>query len=122
MYNIFASDELTARSEVVASQLMPAAFSVSTDDADKWQLQSGDMLTVTVKGVATTLPVQLVDYLAESCVGYPVGQAGALEALLAQPYTDISIVKSATTNIVTQAVSPANNGGVTAQVTPGEGV
>ena len=56
---------------------MPAAFSVSTDDADKWQLQSGDMLTVTVKGVATTLPVQLVDYLAESCVGYPVGQAGA---------------------------------------------
>lgn len=122
VYNIFASDELTARSDVVASQLLPAAFSVSTDDADKWQLQSGDMLTVTVKGVATTLPVQLVDYLAESCVGYPVGQAGALEALLAQPYTDISIVKSATTNTATQAVPPANNGGVTAQVTPGEGV
>ena len=78
------------------------------------------MLTVTVKGVATTLPVQLVDYLAESCVGYPVGQAGELEALLAQPYTDISIVKSATTNTV---VPPAaNNGGLTAQVTPGEGV
>ena len=122
VYNIYASDTLTARSEVVASQLLPAAFSVSTEDADKWQLQASDLLTVTVDGVATTLPVQLVDYLAEGCVGYPVGQAGALEALLAQSPTTISMTKSAMTNNVTQAVYPAAANAVTAQVTPGEGV
>ena len=119
VYNIFCSDELTARSEVVASQLLPAAFSVSTDDAHKWQLQSGDMLTVTVKGVCTTLPVQLVDYLAESCVAI-LWVRGCIRSPASAAYTDISIVKSATTNTV---VPPAaNNGGVTAQVTPGGGI
>ena len=104
VYNIFASDTLTSRSEVVASQLIAPAFSVAAEDAQQWQLQQGDLLTVTVNEVTTTLPVQVVDYLAEGCIGYPVGQSGALEGKMTQATdgTLISFSKSTTMNNVTQ--------------------
>ena len=94
IYNIFASDSLTRRSEVVASQLVEPVFSVSADDAQTWQLQVGDSLTVKAGEISVTLPVKLVDYLAEGCVGYPVGQVPALTAQLSQPDVMVSFYKA----------------------------
>ena len=77
---------------------------MAAEDAQQWQLQQGDLLTVTVNEVTTTLPVQVVDYLAEGCIGYPVGQSGALEGKMTQATdgTLISFSKSTTMNNVTQ--------------------
>ena len=69
-------------------------FSVSADDAQTWQLQVGDSLTVKAGEISVTLPVKLVDYLAEGCVGYPVGQVPALTAQLSQPDVMVSFYKA----------------------------
>lgn len=94
IYNIFASDSLTARSDVVQSQIINPVFTVSRDDAAAWQLGDSDALTVTVNGEAVTLPVQIVDYVAEGCVGYPVGQVPTLSAALLQADAQITINKA----------------------------
>ncbi|ELA08778.1 NADH dehydrogenase subunit G [Moraxella macacae 0408225] len=93
IYNIFASDNLASRSEVVASQLIEPVFSVCRDDAKIWQLQAGDILTVKANHVVQTLPVKLVDYLAEGCIGYPVGQVPELTAELAKDDVTVSFAK-----------------------------
>lgn len=101
IYNIFASDSLTARSDVVQSQLINPVFTVSRDDAATWQLGETDALTVSVNGESITLPVQIVDYVAEGCVGYPVGQVPSLSAALEQANTQITIQKANQTSVNT---------------------
>lgn len=100
IYNIFASDNLTSRSYVVASQLIEPMFTVANDDAKLWQLQSGDKLTVKVNNTAVTLPVKLVDYLADGCIGYPVGQVPSLTAELTKNHVSVSFIKAGLTNQV----------------------
>jgi NADH-quinone oxidoreductase subunit G len=101
IYNIFASDSLTARSDVVQSQLINPVFTVSRDDAATWQLGETDALTVSVNGESITLPVQIVDYVAEGCVGYPVGQVPSLSAALEQANAQITIQKANQTSVNT---------------------
>ena len=74
VYNIFAKSAMATRSPLIASQLPTAVFSIAADDADYWQVAEGDWLAVTTDGVRIELPVHIVDYLAEGCIGYPVGQ------------------------------------------------
>lgn len=100
IYNIFASDNLTSRSYVVASQLIEPMFTVANDDAKLWQLQSGDKLTVKVNNTAVTLPIKLVDYLADGCIGYPVGQVPSLTAELTKNHVSVSFIKAGLTNQV----------------------
>lgn len=88
VYNMFASSEFASRSPIVAEQLIPAVFSLSQMDAEKLGIQQGELLTVTVANQSVgnqsiALPVQIVDYLAENCLGYPVGQVNALTTVLA---------------------------------------
>ncbi|MDO4699233.1 MAG: NADH-quinone oxidoreductase subunit NuoG [Moraxella sp.] len=73
IYNLFSSNALISRSQVVASQIKPATWTISTDDANKWLLKDGDKLTLSQHGISVTLPVQVVDYVADGCIGYPVG-------------------------------------------------
>lgn len=114
IFNIFASSELAARSPVVAEQLVTPVFSIGRDDAADWQLQDGDMITVTVGQAQATLPVKLVDYLAEGCIGYPAGQVPALHiALSSHQKPDVQVAKAA------QATSVADS---SVMVTAGEGV
>lgn len=84
IYNLFASSAYASRSEVVASQLMPAMFSVCADDAKLWGIEDKQLLTLSVNDETISLPVQVVDYLAENCIGYPVGQATTISTLLNQ--------------------------------------
>lgn len=74
VYNIFASSNLEARSPIIADQLIPPVFSIGEQESQVFGLQSGDALSVTLGNLTVTLPVQIVAYLAENCVGYPVGQ------------------------------------------------
>lgn len=78
MYNIFASGELESRSPIIAGQLIAPAFSLSEADAHLLGVKQGDLLAVTLANQVLSLPVQLVDYLPENCIGYPVGQSHAI--------------------------------------------
>lgn len=94
IYHIFASDALTARSDVIQTQIKPPMFMVSADDAQNWQLQSGDLITVSVNHMPVTLPVEIVDYLAEGCIGYPQGQVPMLSAQLQKADVHIAVNKA----------------------------
>lgn len=78
LYNIFASAEMASRSPIVATQLPVATWKIGADDAQNWQVNEGDYLEIEVNQHAMTLPVQVVPYLAEGCIGYPVGQVDIL--------------------------------------------
>ncbi len=99
VYNLFASSAYASRSPVVQSQLIEPVFTVSKQDAQNWQLQAGDSLALTVNQQTVTLPVNIVDYLAEGCVGYPVGQVVELTTELANTQSAITV---SMTKVVTE--------------------
>ena len=74
IYNLYASSMMASRSPVVAEQLSLATWRVGIDDAKDWNIADGDYLAIEINKQQITLPVQLVGYLAEGCIGYPVGQ------------------------------------------------
>lgn len=74
IYNLYASSMMASRSPVVAEQLPLATWRVGIDDAKDWGLEAGDYLAIEIDKQQITLPVELVGYLAEGCIGYPVGQ------------------------------------------------
>ena len=74
VYNIYASSIMASRSPIVAEQLPVAAWRIAIDDANAWGVSQGDYLAIEIDNQDITLPVQLVPYLAEGCIGYPVGQ------------------------------------------------
>ena len=78
IYNIYASSMMASRSPVVAEQLPVAAWRVGIDDAKEWGIAAGDYLAIEIDKQQITLPVELVGYLAEGCIGYPVGQVSII--------------------------------------------
>ncbi|MGM8898567.1 MULTISPECIES: NADH-quinone oxidoreductase subunit NuoG [unclassified Psychrobacter] len=78
IYNIYASSIMASRSPIVAEQLPVAAWHISVDDAKDWNIATGDYLAIEINKQQIILPVQLVGYLAEGCIGYPVGQVNII--------------------------------------------
>lgn len=78
IYNIYASSMMASRSPIVAEQLPVAAWRIGMDDAKDWNITEGDYLDIEIDKQQITLPVQLVGYLAEGCIGYPVGQVSII--------------------------------------------
>ena len=78
IYNLYASSMMASRSTVVAEQLPLATWRVGIDDAKAWGLAAGDYLAIEIDKQQITLPVEFVDYLAEGCIGYPVGQVSII--------------------------------------------
>ena len=74
IYNIYASSMMASRSPIVAEQLPVAAWHIGRDDAKEWAIASGDYLALEIDKQQIILPVKIVHYLAEGCIGYPVGQ------------------------------------------------
>lgn len=74
VYNLFSSSALVSSSPVVASQIQPATWLIARDDAERWHIKAGDMLTISQQGVSVSLPVALTDYVADGCIGYPAEQ------------------------------------------------
>ena len=88
IYNIFASSPMAVRSPVVAGQLPVATWRIGSEDAARWDIVEGDYLQIEMDGQQMTLPVSVVPYLAEGCIGYPVGQVNILHpAMPAMPAT-----------------------------------
>ncbi|MGB5877138.1 MAG: NADH-quinone oxidoreductase subunit NuoG [Psychrobacter nivimaris] len=78
IHNIYASSMMASRSPIVAEQLPVAAWRIGIDDAKDWNIVAGDYLAIEIDKQQITLPVQLVGYLAEGCIGYPVGQVSII--------------------------------------------
>ncbi|MEN6670891.1 NADH-quinone oxidoreductase subunit NuoG [Psychrobacter sp. B38] len=78
IYNIYASSMMASRSPIVAEQLPVATWRLGIDDAKDWNIAAGDYLAIEVDKQQIVLPVQLVSYLAEGCIGYPVGQVSII--------------------------------------------
>lgn len=78
VYNIYASSMMASRSPIVAEQLPVAAWRIGIDDAKDWNIATGDYLAIEIDKQQIALPVQLVNYLAEGCIGYPVGQVNII--------------------------------------------
>ena len=78
IYNIYASSMMASRSPIVAEQLPVPTWSIGIDDAKDWNIAAGDYLAIEIDKQQIILPVQLVGYLAEGCIGYPVGQVSII--------------------------------------------
>lgn len=76
VYDLFASGMLSHRSEVVASQITPPAFYINQDDATKWLIKQGDHLAIIQNDIKVICRVEVVDYLADGCIGYVANQSG----------------------------------------------
>ena len=83
IHNIYASSMMASRSPVVAEQLPVAAWRIGMDDAKDWNIANGDYLAIEIDKQQITLPVQIVGYLAEGCIGYPVGQVSIIHPSMA---------------------------------------
>ena len=82
VYNIYASSMMASRSPIVAEQLPVATWRIGMDDAKDWNIATGDYLAIEVDKQQIILPVQLVPYLAEGCIGYPVGQVSIIHPMM----------------------------------------
>jgi len=78
IHNIYASSMMASRSPIVAEQLPVATWRIGIDDAKDWNIAAGDYLAIEIDKQQITLPVQLVGYLAEGSIGYPVGQVSII--------------------------------------------
>ena len=78
VHNIYASSMMASRSPIVAEQLPVAAWRIGMDDAKDWNIANGDYLAIEIDKQQITLPVQIVGYVAEGCIGYPVGQVSII--------------------------------------------
>ena len=78
IYNIFASSPMASRSPIVAAQLPEPAWYIGAEDAAAWSILDGEYLQIDTDGQQISLPVMVVPYLAQGCIGYPVGQVTIL--------------------------------------------
>ncbi len=98
IYNIYASSMMASRSPIVAEQLPVATWRIGADDASNWNMTTGDHLEVTIDNQQIVLPIQVVPYLAEGCIGYPVGQVAIIHPSM--PASVCRVVASAPVDII----------------------
>lgn len=110
VYNLYASSMMASRSTVVAEQLPLATWRVGIDDAKAWGLAAGDYLAIEIDKQQITLPVELVDYLAEGCIGYPVGQVSIIHPSMPASVRKVDAPVTMMGSMATDnAVTPNNN-------------
>ncbi|WP_313206165.1 NADH-quinone oxidoreductase subunit NuoG [Psychrobacter faecalis] len=109
VYNLYASSMMASRSAVVAEQLLLATWRVGIDDAKAWGLAAGDYLAIEIDKQQITLPVELVDYLAEGCIGYPVGQVSIIHPSMPASVRKVDAPVTMMGSMATDNVVTANN-------------
>ena len=110
VYNLYASSMMASRSTVVAEQLPLATWRVGIDDAKAWGLAAGDYLAIEIDKQQITLPVELVGYLAEGCIGYPVGQVSIIHPSMPASVRKVDAPVTMMGSMATDnAVTPNNN-------------
>ncbi|MFT4020157.1 MAG: NADH-quinone oxidoreductase subunit NuoG [Acinetobacter sp.] len=83
MHHIFASGEFTLKTPAMESRIPEAVFAVGEQDASRLNVQDGQQLTVKSGETTIRLPVQIIEYLPEGYIGYPIGLAPTVS--LAEP-------------------------------------
>ncbi|AWT49433.1 NADH-quinone oxidoreductase subunit G [Psychrobacter sp. YP14] len=111
VHNIYGSSPMAHRSPVVAEQMQAPAFQIGVEDAEHWQVKTNDWLAITVDGQRVELPVLVVPYLAEGCIGYPVGQVPILHGHLPASVVKIDPPKSDKTIVTTTKPHLEGQGG-----------
>lgn len=76
LYHLYGSEELSARSEVVATQVPATYIALGSADAARLGISDGSAVRITVSGVARTLTARVHPALAAGLVGVPAGLAG----------------------------------------------
>jgi NADH-quinone oxidoreductase subunit G len=76
LYQVFGSEELTAKSPAIAELAGEAYLAMSSTVADSLQVSDGDGVSVHSGKAAIELAVRIVDSLPDGGVGYPVGLPG----------------------------------------------
>lgn len=109
IYNLYASSMMASRSAVVAEQLPLATWRVGIDDAKAWGLAAGDYLAIEIDKQQITLPVELVDYLAEGCIGYPVGQVSIIHPSMPASVRKVDAPVTMMGSMATDNAVAANN-------------
>ena len=109
VYNLYASSMMASRSTVVAEQLPLATWRVGIDDAKAWGLAAGDYLAIEIDKQQITLPVELVGYLAEGCIGYPVGQVSIIHPSMPASVRKVDAPVTMMGSMATDNAVAANN-------------
>lgn len=109
VYNLYASSMMASRSHVVAEQLPLATWRVGIDDAKAWGLAAGDYLAIEIDKQQITLPVELVGYLAEGCIGYPVGQVSIIHPSMPASVRKVDAPVTMMGSMATDNATTANN-------------
>ena len=109
IYNLYASSMMASRSAVVAEQLPLATWRVGIDDAKAWGLAAGDYLAIEIDKQQITLPVEFVDYLAEGCIGYPVGQVSIIHPSMPASVRKVDAPVTMMGSMATDNAVAANN-------------
>lgn len=109
VYNLYASSMMASRSTVVAEQLPLATWRVGIDDAKAWGLAAGDYLAIEIDKQQITLPVEFVDYLAEGCIGYPVGQVSIIHPSMPASVRKVDAPVTMMGSMATDNAVAANN-------------
>ena len=109
IYNLYASSMMASRSAVVAEQLPLATWRVGIDDAKAWGLAAGDYLAIEIDKQQITLPVELVGYLAEGCIGYPVGQVSIIHPSMPASVRKVDAPVTMMGSMATDNAVAANN-------------
>lgn len=91
MYHIFASGEFTIKTPAMQSRIPEPAFALSEQEAKRLNIREGQRVVIVASGTSISLPVSIVQYLPENCIGYPIGLAPTIS--LAEPVS-ISVVGS----------------------------
>ena len=87
-----------------------ATWRVGIDDAKAWGLAAGDYLAIEIDKQQITLPVELVGYLAEGCIGYPVGQVSIIHPSMPASVRKVDAPVTMMGSMATDnAVTPNNN-------------
>lgn len=85
IYAMLASSKTAMKSVAVARQMADRgwqmAWTIGADDAARWHIKAGDKLTISQNGRSWCLPVVLVDYLAEGCIGFVGGRLPIVPSL-----------------------------------------
>lgn len=76
LHHIFGSEQISALAPAVAERVPAPYCLVHPEDAEQLELAEGSTLTLTLSGMARTLPVQLRTDLARGSIGVPVNLEG----------------------------------------------
>jgi NADH-quinone oxidoreductase subunit G len=93
-WQLFGSDELTQRSDVIQQRMSAPTLYLSEDDAARLQLKDGCQVSFIWDSQRFELPLKVSHHLADGLVGLPLGVAPFSPAMLATTIESLQEVRT----------------------------